>query len=236
MKKKSDDSGGLILFILFLAFAIAVYLAPIILFAGFLISAIIYNRSSSRIKGNYSDFWLDQEQKNRFKKLSEEINKAKIEIKNSNETANLNNLARNKDESISGRSKLGKELKQIIANNEIILEKIEPEYDVLKELPKRQWNKHFRSYINKNSCIVSLFAYIISSLLLILLFENGWDRFSSFYRSLFDNAYEVDFGLNVIVLVITLLFYIVSVIIFMKKSKNISPKPPDVDDDNVEKY
>src|ERR1035437_4722799 len=95
-KKKNDKGSGLIL-LLFILLALAILATPVVMILGTVFSFFSYIKIRSKIKGNYSDFWITTTGKERFKSVSEKLVEAIENIDKAEKTGNREGLAKNKD-------------------------------------------------------------------------------------------------------------------------------------------
>lgn len=243
--KKQDEAAGTLLLLILLIIAIlflTVILTPIVLVVGFLIYSFKYLPYKKKIRGTPFDFWLNDKEKEEFQFLFESIESANQIIDDTNNTADSLGISGNMDDSISARSKKGKELKYIIEENESTIYTLSGKYYFLKNLPFNNWGKYSQAFIRKNSFAIGLIVYVLSSLAMISVrydsFTFGLEGFINFPSALFSGrlAESGDGNVMFVVILLSVISYFVGSLVFKGISKKKSPVPEEVNNVNVDRY
>ena len=245
------DVGGGDLILIIVVFLMLAFSAVILLL--FLICASIYytikfKKKYSKISGTYSDFWLDDLEKEEFKKLYELQADANKMIIDADQTAEDHELSRNKDGRISSRSTLGKKLLEEISENRDVLKVASSRLDYLSRKPKRQWEEFCELYKYYFAYRISSIAYIFA-LPIICQFKYfklsiqdaflfGYNLFRGFYEKYFGigkYVYKENlFGL-ILVAGIALFSYFVAKHVSIRLANKLTPITPEIDIDNLDK-
>jgi ABC-type multidrug transport system fused ATPase/permease subunit len=253
MAKKKNDKGGGLLLLLFLLLALAIIATPIVMIIGTVISFFSYIKIRSKIRGKYSDFWLSTDGKAGFKSVSEKLVEAIGNIEKAEDTGNKEGLARNKDGSFALRGNRGKEVQGFLHTNLSIKNKYLPIYEGLKSMPQDSWLKFRKTYTRFYSFLFASICWFITAGILISKefsdFSHGVNAILRFptdlIKTLFPNQTGVKFEnpdslLQWKVLLISagvcLVVYLIVLFASRPFAKSVSPMPPEVNMDNLEKY
>lgn len=251
-KKKNDKGGGLILLLLLLV-ALAIIATPVVMILGAVFSFFSYIKVRSKIRGKYSDFWLITREKAAFKSVSEKLVKAIDNIEKAENTGNREGLAKNKDGSFALRGNRGKEIQGIINVNQNFNDKYLPTYEDLKSMPQDSWLKFRKTYTRFYSFLFASICWFITAGILISKwfsdFSHGVNVILKFpsdlIKTLFPSQTEVKYEnpdslLQWKVLLISagvcLVVYLIVLYASKPFAKSVSPMPPEVNMDNIDKY
>ncbi len=240
-KKQQDDDTG---FILLVAVVLVIVITPIILLLGSLYYGLKRKTFMKYIQGNFSDFWLDDEEKEEFKEVARILRDAHNAIADAKTTGRIKNVSINKDGSFSARSKLGKELRQTIEENEMIIGRYDGSHTEMLNFPQTRWQNFRNTYIASRSFLAGFFIWIIlASVVPAVMMKNYLEGLSIFFRfpvmvfqqgasSIPENVWQM-------MIVVTgggLLVAIIVAIISLFSVKRITPYPPKVSEKNLNDY
>ena len=251
-KKKNDKGGGLILLLIFVL-GLAIIATPIVMVFGILFSVFSYLKIRSKIKGSYSDFWLTSSEKSDFKTVSVKLVEAIENIEKAEKIGDKEGLARNKDGSFALRGNRGKEVQGFINTNLSVKNKYLPIYQNLKSLPQERWLKFRKIYTRFYSFLIASVAWLITTGILISKefsdFSYGVNAIIRFPVDLVKMLFSARTGakyenpdtlLQWKVLLISagicLVIYLIVLFASRASAKKVSPIPPEVNMDNLNKY
>ena len=251
-KKKNDKGGGLIL-LLILVLGLAIIATPIVMVFGTLFSIFSYLKIRSKIKGDYSDFWLTNSEKSDFKTVSVKLVDAIDKIEKAEKMGDKEGIARNKDGSFALRGNRGKEIQGFINTNQSIKNKYLPIYQNLKNLPQKRWLKFRNIYTRFYSFLIASVAWLITTGILISKefsdFSYGVNAIIRFPVDLVKmlvstrtgGDYEnpdalMQWKVLLISAGICLAIYLIVLFVSRASAKKVSPIPPEVNMDNLNKY
>ncbi|WP_419225227.1 hypothetical protein [Acinetobacter sp. A2] len=148
-RKKNDQSGGAaILYFGFILVLFVVSVSPIFILLYGLFFILKFYFKYQKINKNYSDFWLDEEEKQQFLRSYESWIVYDDEIEELHSLARRNRVSINANGNFSRKSKVGKQVQDR-------LDDIVPEWQSLKEtkeyleyLPQSRW-KEFHGWAAK---------------------------------------------------------------------------------------
>ena len=240
-KKKNKGGGGAVLIIII--FIVIVVCTPIALFFGFLYYRFAVSEIISKLKHNYSDFWLSNEEKEEFKTAVNNYIQIKGIVNNAWKAVEENNISINKDGSISKRSKLGKKLRTIVEQYEPELFELEEKLLDLQSLPQKRWIKFNNLLRRFLSCKIVFIIWIVLFIVVGLIF--GYSPigvFKAYYKCLMIPFDQPAWKKNefLILIIITAGTWISFLLVYFGRYKtiaeNFSPYPPEVSPENVDKF
>ena len=252
-KKDNDLAGGALMIIIFVLVFVAMFIAaitPIIIIFGFLIN---YGRSEEikkEIKGDYSDFWLSDDEKCDFKNTHKEYSNVKDIIVNANNRAINAGVTRNQDGRYSARSKVGKEVRAIFERYEEPLNNLTQKFDKIRTLPLQRWTDFDNSIKKYKAYGYSALAYII--LIIGYGLYIGKSSFADMYSpykkvvnnliATFTDSYTnipLLEGEGMLLTIATIGAFIIFFSIYKllpDQASAFSPEPPVVDSNNLDNY
>jgi hypothetical protein len=171
----------------------------------------IDKQNNNHLNYSISDFWLNLDEKERFKKLNLELIYRYDSIEYLHSQAVKHNVSKNKNGNYSNRSNMGKTINEKLKEFKTGLSSIEREFNELKSKPSKDWD----SFISEMSSDYGvLYASMVSMLSFIILI--------------------ITHQPTAICLIPGIVTFFVSYSIFNKKYLNNYPKPPLVSVDNVD--
>ena len=246
MAKKNDKGGSLIILFLLLL-GLAIIATPLVMFFGTLFSIFSYVKVRSKIKGEYSDFWLNESDKLDFKRVSTKVVEAIEKIEEAKKLGQEEGLAKNRDGSFALRGNRGKEVQAFINSNQNIIDRFNPIFQAIKSSPQERWVKFRKSYTRFYSFLIGSVCWLISTSILISKefsdFSYGASTIIKFPVDLFSGqtgAEHTDKFLQWKILLIsagiTLVVYLIILLVSKETAKKVSPIPPEVSLSNYNKY
>jgi hypothetical protein len=172
-KKGKDDAAGCLVIAGILVLLILLPLLPIILGVITIINWFKLQKKKKLFPNKTaSDFWLNEQEKERFKEMSKNISIAKRNVKDAKEAGANENLKRNQDGSFSNKGYRGKEINNIIYKNESYLDDNVWEIDMLAIKPIYDWKRMRNIYGN----------YIASSYTILIWILAFYITFSQYFK------------------------------------------------------
>jgi hypothetical protein len=240
MKEKNENSGFLIIIAIISILIIKLFIIVILIGFAWSLISFLQNRNFGK------HYWLTDEEKKEYKKLSLKINGLKEEISNIKKIiTNLNNdadnegLSRNQGGEISARSYKGKELRMKIDEEqeqlllfETRLQELVKSRNILDFKPKRNWKRYTNSLKWFCSYSFSLIIYVILFLTFNYLFKIRILKTSPFFINIANFNYTEKFFL--ISFVVSFIIIIITNIIIIQIQKQ--NEPPFVTNSNIDNY
>lgn len=248
-ENNSENEQGCISTILLII--IGVILLPSVPFL-LLILAIGAYVELKKIEKNYpnksiSDFWLSEEEQQTFVSVNDKCVDATNTIYKSKQAGKEENIGINNDGSFSNRSYRGKELNNLITENENIWKKYNQILKTKKIEPYLKWENTKSDYSRNKGMLYSIVIWLITfTVTVVKFFEKPYYKpFIDFYKtyvvgkesffSLTKSHWEMIFVFLVPLVVVYIFYHIIkgiSSFIFKKKY----PKPPFVTIKNYKSY
>jgi len=193
----------------------------------FIFRAMYADRQASKIKdtinGSYSDFWLNEEEKKDYTRVLSDYKEAQLICEEARLKGYKARLNHNNDGSFSRRSKLGKELNEVLYKYVNIKFELELELVGYIEIPRTRWEEFNNQLTAVRVSIISAFIWLIGLL-------------SCGATSEFDNA-EDDSGFWMIgATVICLIGYLILKKVPFSPALKYSPIPEEVNESNYNSY
>lgn len=240
-RKKDDDDLSIFVIIFFALLVLLVIATPFVLVGGYFYYKIKIKNKYSELNGNKSDFWLSQIDKNKFQQLDETLNNAYIEIENAHLKGSHEGVTKNQDGRFSVRSKLGKELREIIERNENIIEQNIEEYNDLKTLPKTRWEEFSNAIIFTKAFVFGFYSWFVGGLILISIYSNsfvsGITTFIKLPSLALDGALTgADWKILLGTTGISIIIFFIKYFIDQDIPQQLTPEPPEVTIDNYNQY
>ncbi len=247
-RSRKQDSSSATLIILQVAVALVVVITPIILLLGSLFFGLKRRGYTKYVQGNLSDFWLDDDEKQEFKEVSKILDDAHNAIADAKTTGRIKNVSVNKDGSFSARSKLGKELREIIEENEMIIGRYDESHTQMVNLPQTRWKNFRNTFAASRSFISGLFIWIIlAGVAPAVLIQNDTVNYIEGIRIFFyfpvmllkQGASGISANVWQMMAIVTggsVLVAAVVAIISLFSVKSITPYPPKVTEKNIDEY
>lgn len=239
---RKNDADGNIVAILLVAVVLVIIITPIALFLGSLYFGLKLKNYKNILKGNLSDFWLDGDEKKEFKEISTVLTDANNAISDAKTTGRIKKVSINKDGSFSARSNLGKELRAIIEENEMIIGRYGDSFLDLVNLPQSRWKNFRNTFVGARSSFYGLFIWIILAAVAPLFFMGDYIKgIYTFYNFPFMLLQESTIPENTwqMMIVVTggsLLIAAIVGILSSFSAKKITPYPPRVTEGNLYDY
>jgi len=251
--KKKDKGGGLIILVI-LILGLAIIATPIVAVLGALFTLFSYLNKRRKVRGSFSDFWLNEQEKSEFETVANKLGEALENINKANKIGDSEGLARNKDGSFTLRGNRGKEVQGFINSNQSVVNKYNPIFQYLKSLPQDRWLKFRKNYTRFYGFFFAAIAWVISTYILISKnfaeISEGMSVILRFPADLIkmvasffvgtEPSQNPDSLIQWKILLISagiciVVFIIISLIakVFVKK---VSPIPPEVNVNNYDKY
>lgn len=250
MTKQKDSGGGdlTLIILILLVIAIAAAIAPIFLIGALIYYTLKFKKKYPNLSGTYRDFWLNESEKAEFKKWYKlEVDSNKM-IDEANQMADDHELSRNMDGRISSRSDLGKKLLEVISENRDVLRDASRSIGYLSRKPLRQWEEFFELYKYYFGFRISSIVYFIG---LPIMCQFKYFKLSlqdallfgyNLYRGIGVKDYGIGkyvykenlFGLT-LVAAIALASYYFAKHVSIRQANKLSPEPPEIDIDNIDK-
>jgi hypothetical protein len=234
-KRKNKDEGllGLLIYTTIFIIFVALISAPIV----FILLACFYGygflKQRNQLNGDYSDFWLNSEEKQQYKDNMKQFNHAHSQISQAHQVAKTNQIGINKDGSYSKRSKLGKQICQLLDTYQPIVDESKQVLDLLTHQPYQNWLSFQTKSIKKSSSIRALFIWLLAFIGVCLY--NQLHPFGTFldYITL-QSENHILFAIAGLASIIG--FFLNYAIQRQSLSDNFTPQPPLVDSDNIDTY
>jgi len=230
-KKRGSDKLGVFLTLIFLGVIFYCIAVPIYLLYGCFRYSFKLKGISPAINGNESDFWLTSAEKSKFKNISSKLLEAIEKVQNAESLGLDSNISRNMDGRFSARSKLGREIRNIIDQLTPQIDQWSQTYRELSNLPRLRWAKFAFTLSRAKS-----FQYGLGGWILLILVSVG-------FRNQLSQMSFLQETPDLLYLVISLIGAIGGTFCYMfgkVHGKNIvgkvSPCPPEVALNNVDCY
>ena len=146
MGKQSENklAGGciiivIVLAIIWLAFAFATVIVPIVVLTLFLVNWIRYMVQDRKRRA--TNFWLSAQEQEQFEKAANMIAYAEDEREKVQNLVTVRGISRNQDGQISQRSYEGKDLRERENTANSLIDKYTPIYSELQSRPYNRWRK-----------------------------------------------------------------------------------------------
>lgn len=252
-KSKSTSSGAeLVILGLLAVMVLILIIAPIYLIGGFIYSLIKYKYKYSWLKNPISDFWLTKEEKLEFTEISNKIDDSFSKIIDARHKGREQQVSINLDGRFSAKSELGKELQRIIDKNTTIQNSANNSLNSLSSKPQKKWNEFSKVYGKVIAFFIASFSYLMTSIVVSQI-----EYFNISLKKILGFGYYIYLGLNEEkiemfkyfekghfiygMILITVISYGVYHLCKSDKIANyfankISPEPPIVELENLEKY
>lgn len=234
-KRKNKDDGllGFLIYATIFIIFVALISAPIV----FILMACFYGYSFSKqrnqLNGDYSDFWLNSEEKQQFKHSTKQFNHAQSQISQAHQVAKTNQIGINKDGSYSKRSKLGKQICQLLDTYQPIEDESKQVLGSLAHQPYQNWLSFQTKAIKKSSSIRALFIWILAFVGVCLYNQvHPFDTFLDYITLQSEN--HMLFAIAGLASIIG--FFLNYAIQRQSLSDNLTPQPPLVDSNNIDSY
>lgn len=247
-RKKSNSSPLVTLFIFIIIAVIAfVVLTPIVLIAGFLKNQYQAVRLRSAIVSRKGKVWLDKYERQEFIEKVRTLQATEQKIGEAESRGEQGAVSRNRDGSFSARSKLGKELREIMDQSLPLQQCLLEELQLLQELPASRWRKLNRYVAKSHAFALALIAW--SGTLSYYFFEQGRQFGSDFlqvYWAFATNLIRADqsklplSGADVEMLFVSTAVgvgsYWLGRLVFFRAGKRYAPEPDLVTMQNINSY
>lgn len=215
-------------------------------------SLIVYKIKYSRLNKTKSDFWLDVNDKNEYLRLSKQLDEAITKKVDAKRKAQNEGVSVNLDGRFSAKSYVGKEMQQIIDENNLISEKAYSRLDILSSKPRKRWNELKNIYGKLVAFSSSIIVYLATS-----IFVSNIDYFNLSMKKILGFGYYIYLGLTADkikifkyfgeghfiygMILVTVLSYgsyllIKSDVIARYLTKKVSPEPPMVELENLNDF
>jgi len=227
-RKKSKD-GNTWTVLLLLVIVLLAYITPAVLLIGWFFNQIKIRKTKSALKGNYSDFWLDNEEKQTFVTLGNELLHAIQKVKEAEHVAIANKISRNKDGSFSARSKIGKEVRAVIEHYQPVVHSKKSVFFAMSSKPQQQWRAFSNRLGNANSFKYAFYMWLLSFIVAV--------SYLKIFKSI--NVYQQH---DMLTYVLTGSAVVSAIVYFVCKAKpqvqaeKYTPYPPEVTLENVNSY
>lgn len=249
MTKQKDSGGGdlTLIILILLVIAIAAVIAPIFLIGALIYYTLKFKKQYPKLSGTYRDFWLNESEKEEFKKWYKlEVDSKKM-IDEANQMADDHDLSRNMDGRISSRSDLGKKLLEVMSENRDVLRDASRSLGYLSRKPLRQWNEFLESFKNYFAIRISSIVYFIALPIMCqfkyfkLNIQDALLFVYNLYRGIGDKEYGIGkyvykenmFGL-ILVAGIAVVSYFLARYFSYKQANKLTPEPPEIDIDIID--
>lgn len=229
-----------------------VFLAIIALTAPlyFLIRSFYYKykikKKYSSLNGNYKDFWISEADKKEFVDSTIKKNEALLKIKKANKIGEEEDISINMDGRFSRRSRLGKQLRRLIEENEDKAQTYQYTSTRIARLPLERWNDFAALKKNFKAHILALFFWLLGvfgaiQFLItekIIRLDGDYFDINRWISSLNanDNALILVYLSLLFALLISGIGYFLGLWRGAVNAQNLSPEPPIVSMDNVLLY
>lgn len=243
-KKKND--GGVFLGVLLVVAIIVAVLTPFALLYVYFSNKLKYNEVKDTLTGTESDFWVNDEEKNEFLTDLDSLRQANSHIENANDKAREHNIAVNKDGSFSARSKVGKQVNEVLNKYEPIARGLNDDLYFLQNLPKSRWNEFNEAYKKSQSALRSFYFWAVVIIYYTISlgkdsFWGGMQAYWSFATNIFtdDNTPLMDGDIEMITVatILAIASYFLQIHFFNKEpASKLTPIPPEVTLNNIDLY
>ncbi len=243
--RKKNESGGFLVVLLIIAFIVAVF-TPIALLYIYLSNKQKYSEFKDNLAGNESDFWLNDDEKKEFLTNLENLRLANSHIKKANDRAKQHDISVNKDGSFSARSKVGKEVNEVLNKYEPIARNLHNDLSHLQNLPKSRWSEFNEYYKKSQSALWSFYSW--AAVIIYFTISSGKDSFLggfkaywSFATNIFtdSNTPLMDGDIYMIAVATTLgvALYFLQIYFFNENpASKLTPMPEEVTLENIDLY
>lgn len=245
-QKKKGDAGGLIL-VLFVVFVLIALATPVVLILGFLYFNSLVAEETKRLKNSPSDFWLTDEEKSEFKKKVSQLSEVTTALREANQKGASEGVSKNQDGSFSARSKLGKELRQIIERADPMKATLAQQLDALQLLPQSRWAAFNKNVARGRACLIALLCWIVALIYYAVkfnkvsissIFISYWGLATNWFRETGTKIPMADGDMQMIAIAtcVAIVSYFLGTLIFKNKGAKYSPIPPKVTLENINTY
>lgn len=271
MGKNTDNKKGdvflafilVVIGIIWLIFAFAAIIAPLVALVLFLVNLISYRKED--LPQRAYNFWLTDSERMYFKKVVMILSNAKQEVDDVEDTLSIKGISRNRDGQINRRSNDSKKLRARENDANDTIREYFPVFEELQYRPYRRWKKARKHYSNTLGfgCIIVILALLAGINALTKTFADNDERLSSVSSSvseivdsteaielseLTENTEEDSSGNAVLLtlygisiggirflLLLTIIWFVPWVIGRIRFNRK-NPEPPLVEVDNVDSY
>ena len=171
MARKSETPATKILNLLIglavLTMVVAALLLPLYLIYQTVAESLPVRRIRRTLRGDATDFWLDEEESKSFKEGSVRMDELRRKIRLEEERAHENDIGRNNDGSFTRRSYLGKEIQENIEFYESQREELSSAIRSLRFQPFHRWeefNSLVKNQFKASTALKAWFAVMICGL------------------------------------------------------------------------
>lgn len=183
------------------------------------------------LKRNPSDFWLSNKEKQTFIHLYQQKKQYATSIKSAHNLALQHNISINKDGNYSIRSKVGKQVRQLLDELTPLHEKTASELADLAELPQNRWQQFDQNIRNLFACKLGIIVWTLT-LMCMLIYARLHPTTPNDSNSPFSTQiFPAIIGASIISGIIYAILYF-----GQQGAKKFSPKPPIVNAENYNKF
>ena len=230
MAKRKAQQAEFVAGMIMVGVGLLVLVLPVVLpatvFFGALYYFYKYYRNKNGVKGQLSDFWLNDIDKKTFEELALKLNTALHRVESAMDEGRAKGISVNADGSFSKRSKVGAELQRIVETSQEIIENVKPELEHLRHLPRNRWLMLQKNY---SRFLICAFSSVVFAIIFVFLpLPTISDSDGGIVVSNFESIWVAD-SITFVTFVITLFFS-------KRQVKEITPEPPLVDEHNVNLY
>lgn len=229
--KEAEDAVSKIGALIIIGILILLAIVPIYLLISYLVSAYKNEEIIKTLKGNLSDFWLNDDEKREFLFQSVQYSNALYAINFVKQNAHTY-IRNQKTDSKDGQNiRLGLEIKNFIDQTEALKEESELAFKTISVKPHERWEEFSDKIMYQKAQGYSFLFWVAFYFVGIGI--------SSYLRS---TGYMPFDSINPLVLAIfisslaTIICFIVCMGVFIKAGGKYSPEPPCVDSSNIHNY
>jgi len=247
-KKKGDDLIGGVVAGVLIALVILLVIAPYVMLIGWRYFAPKAKSYLQKVRNNPAFFWLSEKEKEQFLACARELSDAITRIDSANQAALAAQVRKNKDGSWDGRTRIGRQCKEIVQENTGRVAGLRGRFRELAQTPRTRWTEFHEAYLCSESLRIAFIAWLCAILPSSLIF--GESFFSSivlhfmapfnFILQFFFDGIHPPYGADFKVLVSSFVVAaLAGVIAYAQKNealKRLAPQPPEVSVDNLTTY
>tara|TARA_R110001606_G_C15355651_1_gene647992 strand:+ start:114 stop:884 length:771 start_codon:yes stop_codon:yes gene_type:complete len=247
-KNGKDDTTGFLVIVGIVVLLILLPLVPIIFGIITIINWFKLRKKEKEYPNKTeTDFWLNEQEKEHFKEMSENIPIAFRNVMNARNAGEEENISKNQNGSFSNRSNRGKEINSIINENQSYLDNNLWRIKLLESKPINDWQNMRKIYANfkasSYTILIWFFAFYITfsqyfkkPLLSLSEIYSHYVYGTTTYISLKDewqNKLLITLGITA---VITLIGYFLMKYVGKYMFANKYPKPQKVTKHNIDEF
>lgn len=167
-RKRKSDAGflyllGISIVLIIFVLVIVAFATPVVILSIFAFYCFAFNRQKDSLQNDMSDFWLTASEKSEFKELCSKLTKAEKAINSAIRKAETAGISKNKDGSYSARSKIGKEVREVLEDKEPLIQALVTRLKTLQDRPFDSW-WDFNMLVKKGQASASSIALWLATL------------------------------------------------------------------------